>query len=72
MIFFLLLLLLKKIDEKSKITLFENLVRIFINSEIIDKSSLDNYTKDKRSSSNKNKIVNSPSFQKFTESINQA
>jgi len=61
-----------RIDEKSKITLFENLVRIFINSEIIDKSSLDNYTKDKRSSSNKNKIVNSPSFQKFTESINQA
>ncbi|ORX55356.1 hypothetical protein BCR36DRAFT_281579 [Piromyces finnis] len=61
-----------RINESDKILLFENLVRIFINLEIIDKSSLDAYTKDKKSSSNKNKIVNSPSFQKFTESINQA
>jgi len=61
-----------RIDEKDKIELFENLVRIFINTDIINKSSLDNYTKDKRSSNNKNKIINSPSYSKFTESINQA
>jgi len=61
-----------RMDEKNKITLFENLVRILINTEIINKSSLDNYTKDKRSSNNKNKIINSPSFSKFIESINQA